>query len=82
MYRAIADFTAEHSGTVSMSEGEDVKVLHQQEGWWLVRVHLDEEVPEEGWVPASYLEKAVDRPVEEPDFDDADYVEQLNLAGK
>jgi hypothetical protein len=80
LYRAIADFTTDHVGTLSMTEGEVFKVLHQREGWWLVRTQREGETAKEGWVPASYLEKAVDRPIEEPDTEDADYVEQLNLA--
>lgn len=52
-YRACADFSAENDGELSLYANEQVVVLDQPEGgWWLVQVSGNE-----GWVPASYLEK-------------------------
>lgn len=51
VFRTCSDFTAENEGELSVSSGQEVKVLEQPEGgWWFVQSGR-----QEGWVPASYL---------------------------
>eukprot|EP00118_Oscarella_pearsei_P005439 m.25044 g.25044 ORF g.25044 m.25044 type:complete len:4584 (+) comp28725_c0_seq1:98-13849(+) len=56
-YRAIADFSAVHEGTVPLISGEIMKVHDKKEGWWLVSAVLEDgSLGPEGWAPAAYLE--------------------------
>ncbi|XP_059177326.1 SH3 and PX domain-containing protein 2A-like [Physella acuta] len=51
-YLAIADYTAQASGEISLEAGTRVEVVEKSEnGWWFVNSE-----DEQGWVPSTYLE--------------------------
>jgi uncharacterized protein YgiM (DUF1202 family) len=53
-YFSLADFNGLPSGSIPLSEGERVEVMEEcDDGWWRV----SKTSGEEGWVPATYLEK-------------------------
>lgn len=58
-YQSLADYHAVDVGELSVGEGQVVEVVKVgSEGWWFVRLVS---TGDEGWAPASYLERCPSR---------------------
>ncbi|PIO39479.1 hypothetical protein AB205_0071730, partial [Aquarana catesbeiana] len=57
--KALYPFDGENEGTISVSEGEILKVIEEDKGDGWTRIRRSEE--EEGYVPTSYIEVYLDK---------------------